>query len=60
MDSYLSRYVPTSNMTQTAALALIAVSVVGMVLLTVAGIHYMRDVLSEPEDHDDDHGGAAL
>jgi len=40
-----------------AALALIAVTVLSMILLYFATIKYVSDVLVEDEDHGDDAGG---
>lgn len=45
-------------MSETAAIALVGLTVLVLLLVTVGGIHYLRDVLSE-EEHDDHGGGGA-
>lgn len=47
-------------MSETAAMVFIGVTVLVLVLVTVGGIHYLSDVLSGEEEHDDHgNGGAA-
>lgn len=45
-------------MSETAAIVFIGVTVLSLLLVTVGGIHYLSDVLSE-DDHDDFGGDGA-
>lgn len=51
MDSFMSGNVPRTAMSAAVTLALIGLTILALVLLTVASVRYLTDVLSGEQAH---------